>query len=442
LRLVAAHIDQALRFTYVQPSVRDALRIIRSPAFANAMQKINPTTVTDMLMPWLHRSASQMSSTPFTGQGGKALDKFLRALRKRTGMVAMTANFVNALQQLTGITIAAVKVKPRYLKGSLMRYMAAPSGTAETISGLSPWMAERLSGDTFELNNAMNQILEDETAWQKVKDISAKHSHFAQRAMQNVVDIVTWQGAFDQASETMTQKEAVQFADSTVRLTQGSTSPEDIARFEAGNTFTQLFTQFTGYFNMQANLLGTEFKKAMRDMGGDKKRLAYVYAMGFMLPAVLADAIVRTFGWDWDDEDHDGYLDELFAWFFGSQLRAGVAMFPVVGGVGNAAVNRLNKQPFDDRISTAPAVSTLESATAAPFSLYAAATGKGKDSKAVNDVLTLLTMATGVPFTAVSRPLKYAADVEQHKAKPANAADAARGAISGKGREAERVHIK
>jgi len=438
LRLVASHIDQALRFTYVQPAVRDALRIIRSSSFAGSMQRMDPTVITEMLMPWLHRSARQLATSPWTGWGGKAADKFLKGLRKRTGMVAMTANLVNAFQQITGFTMAAVKVNPRHLKSSLFRYMKAPNDTAEAIAALSPWMAERLSAESFELRRAMDEMLEDETAWQKTKEIANRHAYFAQRAFQNVVDIVSWQAAFDQASATMTEKEAVQFADSVVRQTQGTQSPEDIARFEASNSFVQLFTQFTGYFNMQANLLGTEYKKTMRDMGGDKGRLAYVYAMGFMLPAVIADGIVRTFGWDWDDEDDDGYLDEIFSWLLGSQLRTGVAMFPFVGSVANAGVNAMNKQPFDDRLSTSPSVSTIESSVRAPVSVYKALAGEGRASKAIGDVLTLITMTTGIPVAAVSRPLKYAADAAQDKVEPANAADLVRGAVSGKGREEER----
>jgi hypothetical protein len=72
-------------------------------------------------------------------------------------------------------------------------------------------------------------------------------------------------------------------------------------------------------------------------------------------------------------------------------------------------------------------------------SVYKAIEGEGKASKAVGDVLTLLTMVTGVPFSAVSRPLKYSADVAQDRVSPANTIDAARGAISGKGREEERT---
>ncbi len=438
LRLVAAHIDQALRFTYVQPTVRDTLRIIRSNSFTSPMQKLDSSVITDMLMPWLHRSASQLSSMPFTGKGGKAVDKFWKALRARTGMVTMTANFVNAFQQLSGLTMAAVKVKPRYLKNALTTYIKAPTDTAAEISELSPWMADRLSGQSFELRTELNQILEDESGWQKVKDMSSRHAYFVQRAFQNVVDIVSWQGAFDEVSGTMTVKQAVQYADSIVRQTQGSQSPEDIARFEAGDSFKQLFTQFTGYFNMQANLLATEYKKATRDLGGDRGRLTYVYVMGMMMPALIADAIVRTFGWDWDDDDDDGYSDEFFAWFFGSQLRAGVAMFPFVGSLLNATANRFNQQPYDDRLTTSPAVSTVESSLGAPFSVYKAVTGEGKASRAISDTLTLMTMLTGVPFSAVSRPLKYAADVSEGKAEPANPADAVRGAVSGKGREEER----
>ena len=44
-------------------------------------------------------------------------------------------------------------------------------------------------------------------------------------------------------------------------------------------------------------------------------------------------------------------------------------------------------------------------------------------------------VATGLPFGVLARPLGYIADVEQGKVEPANAADYARGLITGKGNQ-------
>jgi hypothetical protein len=93
--------------------------------------------------------------------------------------------------------------------------------------------------------------------------------------------------------------------------------------------------------------------------------------------------------------------------------------------------NSFNGKPYDDRMSTAPAVSMIESAAQAPHSVYKALADGGKASKAIRDTLTLVSLMTGVPVAALGKPLGYAADIEQGKVTPSGPADAVRGAISG-----------
>lgn len=64
--------------------------------------------------------------------------------------------------------------------------------------------------------------------------------------------------------------EAVRSADAAVRQTQGSFDPESLSNFEAGTPFVRAFTMFYSYFNMQANLLGSEFQKVAESMGVKK----------------------------------------------------------------------------------------------------------------------------------------------------------------------------
>jgi hypothetical protein len=86
---------------------------------------------------------------------------------------------------------------------------------------------------------------------------------------------------------------------------------------------------------------------------------------------------------------------------------------------------------YDDRISTSPAVSAIESAVRSPKSVYEAiAKGKGT-KKAIRDVLTLVGLLTGAPAGALARPLGYLSDVDEGKANPESGLDFARGLVSG-----------
>jgi len=271
--------------------------------------------------------------------------------------------------------------------------------------------------------------------YDKLRDFAGKHGYFMQKGMQNLVDTIVWVGAYNQEMiVSKDEKSAVRAADSAVRQTQGSFSPEDVSRFETGNAFVRAFTMFYSYFNMQANLLGTEFTKIVREFGVKKGmgQLLYIYTFGFMIPAVMAEIIVQAAGGfdDGDDDEWDQY--DAMSLFFGSQARTALAMVPVAGPAALSAFNMWNKKPYDDRISTSPSISALEQTIRAPKSLYDAIAEDKSWKKAVRDTLTALGMITGLPLGQLGKPLGYAADVAQGKVEPQSAGDIARGVVSGK----------
>lgn len=54
--------------------------------------------------------------------------------------------------------------------------------------------------------------------------------------------------------------------------------------------------------------------------------------MGFMLPAVISEALNMVLsGKGFDQDDDDEYLDDLMSAFFGSQFKTATAMVPALG---------------------------------------------------------------------------------------------------------------
>ena len=437
LSFLPSHIDKVLKFTHIEPRVKDAARIVKnSKTFGPAMDALDPTARTDLLLPWLQRTASQRVDTPSQGRAGRAADTFFRELRKRSGLQIMTANVVNAMQQITGLSSAMVKVAPRYMRNALWQYTKQPSATAEAISEKSAFMRNRITSSTIEVQQTIDELLLNPTKYEKARAFASKHGYFLQSGFQNVVDVVTWQAAYEQATEKGEREgEAIRLADSAVRETQGSFAPEDMSRFESGTPFVRAFTMFYSYFNTNANLLGSEFANTHRDMGlrEGAGRALYLYTFGFMIPAVLAEAIVRAMGQGFDDDkDGDVELWEVFAMFFGAQGRFITGMIPGVGPAVMAGANAFNNKWYDDRISTSPAVSMIESSVRAPHSIYKAIADNGSHKQAIRDTLTAVGMLTGLPVAPVGRPLGYLADIEQGKAQPDGAGDVVRGLITGR----------
>lgn len=436
VRLLPMHIDKVLRFSHLGPAVKDVNRILRQRGFNEALEAFDPTAQKDLLLPWLQRAANQTVSTPIAGEAGKGIDKFFRELRSRTGLQLMFANVSNVLQQTTGILSAATRVKKANLAQAMWQYTRSPTKTTEAVAQLSEFMANRTSSQMFETRQALEEMLLNPNKYERLRKFSERHGYFAQMFYQNIMDVVVWTASYNQQIENgRDEAEAIRIANSVIRETQNSMSPEDISRFETGTSFTRAFTQFYSHFNNQANLLGTEaIITQQSDLGLGKKvgRYSYLIVVGYMAQAAVADAIAQLFRGGWEDEEDDGYLDDVLAWFFSSQLKYGAAMVPIAGQAFNAALAMANDNPTDDRISVSPFVSIVEGGIRAPVEIGKSIfQGDEFTRRDIRDTATLLGMLTNLPLGWFGRPAGYLKDVADGKVEPTGPDDLARGLLTG-----------
>jgi hypothetical protein len=434
LRFLPSHIDKVLRFVHIEPHVKMVGRIVMDKGFRRKLDVFNPAAGGDMLVPWLQRTAQQKISHPTMGLGGRVFDTVFKELRSRTGLNIMVANVTNTLQQFTGLSLAAVKVKPRYLRNALWSYVKAPKELTDWVVSKSPAMETRVTNQAFEMQQHIEDLIVNPNKYEKLTDFMKKNGYFLQVGAQNVVDIVVWTGAYEEAvAKGLPEVDAVRIADEAVRLTQGSFNPEDVSRFETGSHFQRAFTHFYSYFNMWANLDATEYIKTVRELGLRKGagRLLYIYLFGFLNIAVASEMIVKLMSGDFDEDDDDNYMDDFLNLFFMSHVRSIAAMIP--GGQAlTATVNVWNSKPYDDKISVSPSISMIEGTVRAPYSVYKAIVDDGSGKRAARDTLTALGMLTGLPVLPLARPVGYLIDVKEDKAQPTGPIDFTRGLITGK----------
>jgi len=433
LRTLTSHIDKVLMFTHLEMPVRSVRRILTSKEVGPALSKIDPQAFDGILTPWLNRAAKQQVEAPIAGS--RDLMRGFAILRSRAGMAAMFANVVNTAQQITGFPIAAVKVPPRYIMHAFTDYIRSPKAMTEAVTSASPFMAERMLNEAQSINTEIKDILINPTLFERGQAWGARHAYFMQAAIDNVMSPIVWMAARNQALEQgLSEADANRLGDSMVRETQTSSLPEDISRIESGNAFVRMFTQFVSYFNMQANLLGSEFTKIAHETGMRKGagKALYVTTLAILIPAVISEMIVQAFRGGPDDEDGDGeYLDDWLAAIFLGTLRSIIALVPVAGPVATAAVNAANNKPYDDRISTSPAISMIESTMRAPFTIYAAMTEDKHPQRAVRDFATATAMLFGLPAAPIGRTVGYMAGVANNDIEPTSGFDMARGLVTG-----------
>ena len=448
LGYMTKHIDDTLRYAYVQPVLQDTLKILKNKEFEKKLKIIDPTIQKEMIEPWLKAAASQKTYAP--SGFGQSFDRILATIKRRTGLGIMFANIGNAFQQLTGLFPALIKVKPKYLKDGLITYMKDREGTNQQIASMSKFMADRQKNLIFDIQDRINELVINPNKFQKLKSWGEHHGYFLQQTFQGITDSIVWMGTYNQVHETMPKDmsdeeimiEAIKQADANVRLTQDSLLPEDRAAFQNMNPIVQSVTQFTGYFNMIANLGFGQYQKLVKDdlgfknKGKNSEQLVYMYLYTVVMPAVLAGIIMRGLGGRIEDEDEDGYLlDNMASAAFGDIVNYTAGLVPIAGQVLLIPINAQNDIPWDDDIVSSPGIEALQDSLKVIIDLPKTVFEKGPEGikgKQIRDVFTLLTLGFGLPVTPIGKTLGYLQDIQRGYVKPKGPIDFVRGLATGK----------
>lgn len=434
LMLLPSHLDKVLRFTHIEPIIRQTASIVNDKGFRAAMLKVDPKIIDIMVIPWLQRAASQTVETRPTNDGDWQHWRLWATIRRRAGISTMFANVVNTVQQITGLSTATLLVKPSRLAASTVSFLTSPLQTRETVIASSAYMRNRMGSQSQDLSRRIEDAVVKPTTLAEMEAFINRHGYFMQTAFQNVIDPIVWMAAYDQAvAKGMTHEEAVFEGDSVVRRTQSDIQPENVSTFEAGSPFARLFSMFYSYFNAQANLVGGEMATAIRTLGWNGlPRYAFIYAFGIAIPAIAAEAIVQASRGELGDEDDDGWEDDLSGLFLGSQVRYVTAFLPFVGNLTNAVVGRFTSAFYDDRLSTSPAISFIERAASAPASVVKAIEDPDKTGRAVGDTATLLALLLGIPAGQFAKTTGFLFDTSTGKQDPETPLDVARGLVTGR----------
>lgn len=444
LGFLSSHVQKAVKFSMMAPTIKQVQRVIKNRDFVETINNINPQIIGEMLEPWLRRSATQSVTTPadIFGRG-------LNRLRALAGVSLMAGNIANAIQQVTGFSVAMSQVGAKPLMMALARYAMHPVQTYRDVKEASPFMKARLENFEYEYQNRIETLAQTDrpSTLKSFRDWTMRHAYCLQTWMQILVDTPTWMAAFDKAvAEGRPDEQAIYYADSVVRRTQSSFDPESVARVETGSPLGRAFLVFYNYFNMQANLLGDSWARNVRT--GRYGQFAIDLALVMAVPAILSELIVQAFnGFDTgDDDDWDAY--DAAKLLISPVVKNAVALVPYGGQLVNAGATQLSRigdneegmmqlifapNTFNDKLVSIPAASLIENTFKAIKQLGDAAWGEEVDARtATRNTLDALTLTTGIPFAGLKRPLGYAAGVAAGDIEPENPVDAARGVLSGR----------
>lgn len=472
MAVISNHISSVLRFCYIAPVAQDVAKLLINKDLKERIDSQDPTTMKDMLKPWLKRSYTQDVSDGKSGW----ISKKLNELRGIAGINIMMGHIVNALQQFTGFSIALTKVSGRSLIDAAGVFARDPRKVTEQITQLSPFMMSRLNDRAMEFQSQVYKIsstqdnrvtkqkgIFNKTVAAKAKYIQPVHDflmrkgYFLQSLCQIPIDAITWVGAYNQALQKgRTTEEAVLDADSVIRTTMSDFSPENVANVETGNALYRSFLVFYNYFNMQFNLLNERFhadsmeKKLIKRYG--------MYARDALLvvtiPSVVAKLIEAVVFGDPDTGDDDEFgMDDMLRMLASESFKNAVAMAPIAGQFINTAGASLAKDqkggavsdvarfiwgtdPYVGRIMTAPAYSLIEGSGKAIQQTVEILNDEDVNARSyTRNMLDLLSVVTGLPLGFLKKPLGYMAGVEAGDIQPADAGEFVQGVLSGRAKK-------
>lgn len=427
LNLIPMQLDKVLRYTYLEPAVKDVFKLINDRDFREHMAGIDSQVISEMLVPWLDRAAKQSVSSPSgTGRAWKAADYIFRKIRGNAGLNAMTLNVVNTFHQTTGLSVVMTKVEPEYIRDAVWTYLRDAKGTHSDIMEKSEYMRTRESS-LGNIEGEINSLILHPNKFQEAAEFIKQNSYILQKFTAGAVETVAWTGAYSKGiAEGYSDKEAVRYADAVIRQTQHAAAPEDVARFGTGSPFQRMFTMYFDYFNNKGNLGLTEAGNTVRDVGikSSIPRLVYLYTAGMAITGMMSAAAYQAangslFNQEGDDEF---FKHQFMKIFFGGQFNEATALLPVLGPLINT-----------QKLQLSPGIDSLQKAIGAPKAVFEAIEDPEKKGPAIRDTLTLLGMMSGLPAQALSRPIGYAVDAATQRVKVNGPLDYARGLVTGQG---------
>lgn len=252
----------------------------------------------------------------------------------------------------------------------------------EFVYSKSPWMKER---------SVLPDIsLRDMKEMESLNPIEKKAVEFGTRllvATDNLSAIPVWMQAYGKKIRAGAgEAEAVDFANTVIRRTLGSSRVTEVAPLLRGGPMLKLFTTFQGFFNTQYNQWAREYNIFLKEK--DIMRLTSFVGAKFVMFAFINLMLSAEDPFEEDKDEYQKISKEL--------LTYPMSLAGPVGQVGNAIWSRaLGMQTYGYRMTAVQG--TIEQMERAAGKVQKVYQGKSDYDELVEPTATFVGTALGVP---------------------------------------------
>ena len=391
-KVAADHMFNVVHDITHRKAVMDAAKIIKHPKVKYAIESAYGTHIYKELMPWLRDVANEQQGN-FDG-----FQKVCGFIRTNLSIAAMGLKAGTAIQQLSGFTKTITQLGYRQTLHGFKTVYSNPlqfKAMLDETFARSTFMATRMNNYNRDIRDA-TKVLDGNVgmrAWpSKIKKIAFTPMCIVQMS----IDLPTWWGAFEKGLKTFKGNEikAAEYADSAVRLTQGSGEAKDLARIQRGTNAHKLLTCFYSDFNLHYNLVAREISSLRQNL---TPRTIFNTANTMLLLWVgeaLLSELLSGRGPD-DDENPAEWAADII-------IRA-----PFQGVVGVRDVVNAVRSPFGYEIT--PAASVAASGVNWIYTLWKAIE-EDEPEKLVKPTLKAIAYMGGLPLDGPFIPIENVYD--------------------------------
>lgn len=305
LSVITDHVFNVIHDLSYRKAVLDVAKVLRHDKVKKAIRSAVGTEMYNQLKPWLMDVANERQEPMH------AVHRMANWARASTSIMQMGWKITTMLAQPLGITQTAEVLGYKDTAAGMKKVYADPLHLPDLLEetfARSPMMADRIRSYDREIRDMTKKLMPSLGVFGWVDKI--RDSAFIPMGVfQMGVDLPTWWGGYTKGLREFHGDEirAAEYADSVVRMAQGSGSTKDLARVQRGGPLLRLTTMFYSYFNTFYNLAARRFTSLRKDHSPAAVfQAANTALLLWFVPSVLGELAVGR-GPD-DDEEWENWM--------------------------------------------------------------------------------------------------------------------------------------
>lgn len=258
LGILPAHLHKVVHDLAYREAVRGAYKLLWDADVKKSIIDVEGKATYQQLQHWLRSVATEkmVETDPNV--------RFISRIRTGTTMFGMGYRLSTALAQPLGFFTSMTRVGKANLASAIIQMTRHPIRTMEMVNGLSGEMKSRFNTQDRDIHDTMKKLSIKSSKLDVIRGYAFSMIGWADK----YVATATWLGAYqDYISKHPGEQDiAVQHADRTVRLTQGTGTVKDMAKITNNGEILKLFTMFYSFFSAQYNMQVDLTRKTRNDI--------------------------------------------------------------------------------------------------------------------------------------------------------------------------------